>query len=373
MKKILYLFSDTGGGHRSAATALIKAVEHEKGDEVHQEMVDVFAECSGFLNIFAKLYAPVIKYVPWFWGKLYNFLDDDAKLKQLEKMSKPFIIKQLAKMFKRKSPDCVVSVHPMVNQLTYQAMIDSGLDAPLITVITDPMTFHRAWIDPRVDMLIVATEEARKNAIKFGMPEEKIKVLGLPIDPAFVLKDKEKAEQRAKAHHLSVFFTVLLMGGGEGGGKMYKIVKALSDAKLKIQLIVIAGRNEKLEARLKKDADKFYFPIKVYGFTNEVPQLMSESDLVITKAGPGTISEALAMNLPVIITSWLPGQEEGNVEFVKTHDVGRVAKDPEKVAKIIKELQENRQEFEKMKKNIAKVRKPHASFDIARVILGYLK
>jgi len=211
-------------------------------------------------------------------------------------------------------------------------------------------------------------------AVKYGMPEEKIKVLGLPIDPTFVHKDREKAELREKVHHLSPrFFTVLLMGGGEGGGKMYKIVKSLSDAKLNIQLIIIAGRNEKLEKRLKTEADKFHFPIKVYGFTNEVPELMSESDMIITKAGPGTISEALAMNLPMIITSWLPGQEEGNVHFVKTRDVGRVEKDPEKVAKAIQELQENREEFEQMKKNIAKVRRPHASFDIAKLILGYLK
>jgi 1,2-diacylglycerol 3-beta-galactosyltransferase len=92
-KKVLYLFSDTGGGHRSGAKALMNAVEGTKPKQFDQEMIDVFAECSGFLNIFAKLYSPVIKYTPQMWGMLYYFLDDEKKLQQLEKISGPFILK----------------------------------------------------------------------------------------------------------------------------------------------------------------------------------------------------------------------------------------------------------------------------------------
>lgn len=370
-KKILYLFSDTGGGHRSAAAAIVRGVEHLHKDLVEQEMVDVFAACSGFLNVFAKLYAPVIKYSPQMWGQLYYWLDDEKKLERLEQMSRPFILKELKSLIEEKEPDAIVSVHPMINRLAVKAIKQSRQKIPFILVITDPVTLHRAWIEPGVDLCIVATPEAKHLAMKYGMPETKIRVIGMPIDPKFFLKDKEKEEARKKDKLKPKLFTILLMGGGEGGGGMYEIAAELDRKKIKAQLIIIAGRNKKLEQKLKKEKDKFSLPIRVYGFTDQVHELMAESDLIITKAGPGTIAEALSMDLPVIITSWLPGQEEGNVEFVVKENVGRVSRDPARIVEIIEELMEP-SEFEKMKENIRRVSRPHASIEIAHEIFRYL-
>lgn len=239
----MYLFSDTGGGHRSAATAVVRAVEHLGKDKCTQEMVDVFAACSGFLNVFAKMYAPVIKYSPRLWGQLYYWLDDERKLEQLERLSRPFILKELKNLLFEKRPEVVVSVHPLVNHLTVKAIHETGLKIPFVVVITDPVTLHRAWIAPEVDLCIVATPEAKKLAIRYGMPERKIKVIGMPIDPKFFLKPK---------HHLDPkLFTILMMGGGEGAGKMYDIIEEFERTGFKGQLIVIAGRNKRLEMQLK--------------------------------------------------------------------------------------------------------------------------
>jgi len=360
-KKILYLFSDTGGGHRSAAQAIMKAV----GGRAEQEMIDVFAEGSGFLNVFAKLYAPVIKYSPKMWGMLYYFLDDEKKLERLEKISRPFILSKLTKIIKTKKPDAIVSVHPLVNHLTVEAIKNSGLKIPFIVVITDPVTLHRAWITPKVDLCVVATDDAKKLAVKYGMPVKKIKVIGMPIHPKFAYGPRKSEGLDSKV------FTVLLMGGGEGAGGMYDIIQEIDKSHLNIQLIVIAGRNKRLEEKLKSKADNFSFKIKVYGFTDKVFEIMSESDLIITKAGPGTIAEALAMNLPIIITSWLPGQEEGNVKFVEQSKVGFITRDPKKVVEIISKLQ-NTAMLNEIKKNIMEARKPHAALDIADNILKYL-
>lgn len=342
----------------------MRAMEHLKKDGYAQEMVDVFSTCSGFLNVFARLYAPVIKYSPRLWGQLYYWLDDERKLQQLEKISRSFILKELTLLIQKKRPDVIVSVHPLVNHLTVRAIQESGLKIPFIVAITDPVTLHRAWIAPEVDLCIVATEEAKRLAVKYGMPERKIKVIGMPIDPKFSPKDKDK--------HASKIFTILMMGGGEGAGKMYEIIQEFDRAELKIKLLVIAGRNRSLETKLKMKADKFSFPMKVYGFTDQVYELMSESDLIITKAGPGTIAEALAMRLPIIITSWLPGQEEGNVEFVVRENVGRVSKDPARVVEIVTEMLRHPAEFEEMKKNIKRVSRPQAAIDIAREISSHL-
>lgn len=368
-KKILYLFSDTGGGHRSAATAVMRAVDHLRHENTVQEMVDVFAACSGFLNVFARLYAPVIKYSPRLWGQLYYWLDDEKKLEQLEKLSRPFIFKELVNLLLEKRPDVVVSVHPLVNHLAVKAIKESGLKIPFIVVITDPVTLHRAWIMPEVDLCIVATPEAKKMAVRYGMPEKKIRVIGMPIDPKFFLRDRDKKKAKVKDALNPKLFTILLMGGGEGAGTMGKIVDEFARTGFKGQLIVIAGRNKRLETKLK--SKKYGFPMKVFGFTDKVQELMAESDMIITKAGPGTIAEALAMNLPIIVTSWLPGQEEGNVEFVVRENVGRVSRDPKRVVELVNELRETA-EFEEMKKSIKKVSRPEAALDIAREIFRYL-
>jgi 1,2-diacylglycerol 3-beta-galactosyltransferase len=230
---------------------------------------------------------------------------------------------------------------------------------------------HRAWITPEADKVIVATPEAHKSVLEYGMPEKKLKVIGMPIDPKFFLKDKEKQEARKKDNLKPKLFTILMMGGGEGAGKMFEIIKELDEEKLKVQLIVIAGRNKSLEQKLKRSKAQFNLPMRVYGFTDQVHELMAESDMIITKAGPGTIAEAMAMGLPIIITSWLPGQEEGNVEFVVRENVGRVSRDPGKVVEIVKELMIT-SAFNEIKKNIKRVSRPQAAMEIAREIFSYL-
>jgi 1,2-diacylglycerol 3-beta-galactosyltransferase len=368
MKKILYLFSDTGGGHRASAKALIGAVEKLAPGQVKQEMVDVFSECSGFLNFFARLYAPVIKYVPQVWGVLYFFVDDIKRLMFLEKLAKPFIGNNLKKLIAERKPDMIVSVHPLMNHLTTGALKDLNLKIPMITVITDPLTIHRSWIDEQVDMAVVATEEAKQTALSFGMPERKLRVLGLPIRIDFAVEENEKTVR----HPASVPFTVLMMGGGDGAGKMFDIAKAINNIGLKIQLDVICGRNKQLEDKLNDLARNTKFKMNVYGFTEKVADLMSSADLLITKAGPGSIAEALAMDLPMIIMSWIPGQEEGNVDFVKKDGLGKVSKDPKEIAAFVRELQTDNKELAVIKENIKRVRRPRASFDIAALILEHL-
>ncbi|MFH0886545.1 MAG: glycosyltransferase, partial [bacterium] len=337
-KRILYLFSDTGGGHRAAAKALTNAVERVRGRiQVEQSMVDAFAECSGFLNIFARLYGPMVRYSPALWGKIFYWWNDAKKLERLEKIARPFIQRELANYFRKKNPDVVVSVHPMINHLAAQALKGIKKKIPLITVVMDPVSVHRAWFCPDVDLVIVATDRAKDFAIKDNIPKKKIKACGIPIDPRFLDKTKAKKMLRKEMGLDPNLFTVLIMGGGEGGGNIYNIIRTINKTKHPIQLIVIAGRNNDLKQRLiaEQSLGKLKLPMKVFGFTEEVPKIMSASDLLISKAGPGAIYEAMAKNLPIIVTSWLPGQEEGNVRFVLEHKIGDVAKNPKKILPLI--------------------------------------
>ena len=364
-KKILYLFSDTGGGHRAAANSLMLAVKRLKGDEVEQEAIDVFAQGSSFLNVFAKAYAPVIRYAPWLWRILWFSLNNDISLNILERISTPMIMKKLSGIFNEKKPDILVSVHPLVNHLSIKAAKQVGLEVPFITVGMDPVDLHKSWISPEADVMVVATEEAKQICLKQGFPENRIKVLGIPIDPRFSEpQDKQKLRQEMKLDKDK--FTVLVMGGGEGAGNISDIVFELNKSDLDMQLIVICGRNEALKKKLADS--KLRFPSNIIGFTNDVPSVMSASDVIVTKGGPGAIFEALAKDLPMIITSWLPGQEEGNVRYVLDHHIGKVSKDPKKIAALIGEIRTDNL----IKGNLAKYKKPQAVFDIARLILDRL-
>lgn len=367
-KKILYLFSDTGGGHRASTNALIAAV-NKIHPEIKQEMIDVFAECSAFLNIFAKLYGPITKYSPKLWGTLYNFLNDPKKLKTLENTAVPLIKDELAERIKLIKPDIIVSLHPMTNHIVVKSVKELKKEIPIITVVLDPITFHPAWVCPEVNLLIVATKQAKKLALKYGMPKEKIRILGIPIDPRFLEKKKKKAA-RKELELKENLPTILMMGGGEGSGGMGRIIKEIQKNVKNIQLIVVCGKNKSLENRLKEQS--FPFPIKIFGFTYEIPFLMDASDIIITKGGPGSIAEAMAKDLPMIITSWLPGQEEGNIEFVKTAQIGYVETKPLKIAALVNYMVKGN-DVERFRKNIKTVSKPRASIDIAKIIVSYIR
>jgi len=364
-KKILYLYSDTGGGHRAAANSLMAAVKQLKGSEIEQEAIDVFAQGSSFLNIFARAYAPVIRYAPWLWRMLWFSLNNDFGLNILEKTASPFILKNIAKIISEKKPDILVSVHPLVNHLSIKAAKKSGHHVPFVTVGMDPVDLHKSWISLDTDVMVVATEEAKQICLKDGLPENKIRVLGIPIDPRFSeIHDKQEAKKRIGL--TKDIFTVLVMGGGEGAGNIYEIASELNKSTLDMQLIVICGRNEALKNKLSKM--KMHFPARIFGFTNEVPSIMDASDIIITKGGPGAIFEALAKDLPMIITSWLPGQEEGNIKYVLAHDIGKVSKDPRQIVSLVGTIRND----DLIKDNIKKAKKPQAVFDIANLILDML-
>jgi len=371
MKKILYLFSDTGGGHRAGAKSLINSVKKIGKEEYSQEMIDFFAEGSDFLNFFAKLYGPLIKFSPKTWGFLYRMLDNQKVMWFFEKFTGLFIINSLVKIIKEKNPDVLVSVHPLVNHFTISAMKKIGKKIPFIVVVMDPVTFHRTWITPEADRYVVATKEAKDLALKYGAKEEKIHIIGLPIDPKFAEGPMDKRLSRKEDGLDENKTTILVMGGGEGGGGIFEIVKEIADSPLNLQTIVISGRNKALQNKLEEYSKKCRTKIKVHGFTDQVYKIMSQSDIIVTKAGPGSIAEALAMNLPIIINSWLPGQEEGNVDFVLKKNLGRVVQDPKKIVKTIEEML-NPAECDKIRKNIEKERKPHAALDIAADIISLI-
>jgi 1,2-diacylglycerol 3-beta-galactosyltransferase len=179
------------------------------------------------------------------------------------------------------------------------------------------------------DVCVVPTEIARQRAIIFGMDPEKVRVIGLPVSDRFCTPPGDSASIKQDLGWPIDKPVILLVGGGEGMGPLEKTALAISEARLPAALVVITGRNRKLKERLQEK--NWQIPTFIYGFVKEMPDFMRGADVLVTKAGPGTICEALNAGLPMILYSRLPGQEDGNVSYVITEGAGLWAPDPESI------------------------------------------
>jgi 1,2-diacylglycerol 3-beta-galactosyltransferase len=202
-----------------------------------------------------------------------------------------------------------------------------------VTVVTDMVSTHALWFDKRADLILVPTRMARDSALENHMLPEKVRVVGQPISGNHCQMGCDKASLREKYGWPVDKFTVLLVGGGEGMGPLAKTARAIDESGLDVNLVIVTGRN----VRLKKSLASLSWenPTSIYGFTNEMPEFMSAADAIVTKAGPGTIAEALVAGLPIILYAKLPGQEDGNVIYVENRGVGVWAPDPLKVVRTL--------------------------------------
>lgn len=335
MQKIIIYFSDTGGGHRAAAEAIKSALDSEFGSRYKTVLVDAIVQGGwGPFALVPKLYRPTVTYTPWLWGALFHSSDAGRIAPVVNPLTKTVLNRGLKRIFQREKPDLVVSVHPLVNHPIRNALRTKTTPIPFVTVVTDLFDTHRAWYAGYPNLVIVPTEGARRRALSYGVPAEKIRVIGLPVSLKFAKESSETQKDLRVRLGLREMTTVLLVGGGEGMGRLFNIATAISDARLPLQLIVIAGRNPGLEKRLK--AFEWQIPVKITGFVTNMPDWMRASDLIITKAGPGTIMESLACSLPILLSGFLPGQEQGNVTFVEESGAGELVEEPHEIVSKLK-------------------------------------
>ena len=395
-RTILFLIADTGAGHRSAANALRNAInliaeeERKRWLESQQEgadapsapepptyrieIVDVFEEYSRFpLREAVKLYGPTIRYNPSLYGRFFHMTDRARSVAAVKTVAGPLVHKGLLRLIVSVQPDVIISIHPMLNHVTIEAIAELGINIPFLTVVTDLISVHHAWYAPGACGYIVPTEQARALYLKRGLDPNKVHVLGMPIDPKFTLPLPGKQELRQKLGLDPHMPTVLLVGGGDGAGGLRSAVQAISHARLPVQLLVITGRNKRLFVHLQRLRSELKVPIRIFGFVNNMPEMMRASDVIITKAGPGSICEALACDLPIILSGFVPGQEEGNVTFVTENGAGVLARDPVEMVNALRRLiKPGSQALQQQLENARRLSRPHASFEIARHILSYL-
>ncbi len=316
----------------------------------------------------ASLYSPVIQRSRTAWGAVYHTGNTRPTFAAIRAVFGPGVRKVLVELIGEHDPDVILSVHPLLNHVSHQAIERSGRPRGLMTVITDLVDFHRGWTFSQADLVVAPTEVARKVAIRRRVPSDRVKLLGLPVDLRF--RPPAPGEKQALRRRFGLDegrFTVLVMGGAAGAGSLLNQVRALAWDPHQWQLIVVCGRNERLRTSLSRL--RFATPTLVLGFVDNMPELMRASDVAVTKAGPGAIVEALATGLPLILNGYLPGQETPNVDFVVDSGFGIFAPRSDDIVEEVRVLAEGGPTWQSMSKRARELSYPYASADIARECL----
>ncbi|KAK4420151.1 Monogalactosyldiacylglycerol synthase 2, chloroplastic [Sesamum alatum] len=347
-KNVLILMSDTGGGHRASAEAIRDAFRLEYGDEYRVFVKDVWKEYTGWpLNDMERQYKFMVRHV------------------QLWKVA-----------FHSTSPRWIHSVYLAAIAAFYAKEVEAGLMEykPDIIISVHPLMQHIPLFHPSVNRLYCPSEEVAKRALLDGLEESQIRVFGLPIRPSFCRAVFSKDDLRVELEMDPQLPAVLLMGGGEGMGPVKKTARALGeslfDRKLGKpigQLIIICGRNETLASSLQ--SLEWKIPVKIRGFEKQMQKWMGACDCIITKAGPGTIAEALIRGLPIILNDYIPGQEKGNVPYVVDNGAGVFTRNADETARIVAEwFSTKKDELRRLSENALKLAQPEAVFDVVKDI-----
>jgi 1,2-diacylglycerol 3-beta-galactosyltransferase len=368
-KRVLLLISDTGGGHRAGALAIGAALDEIKSGEPFEWRIEDIGNHCGFpLSQLGPAYSAALRFAPPVYGALFYATNGRRRFRSLVRVCEPLYRERLRDVFLSYRPDVIVSVHPLLNHASSRARADAHLRVPIITVVTDLGRVHESWLSPRVDAVVVPAQEVLQRALERGIPRDRLFRLGHPVHPKFEDVTADKSAIRARLGIPQDATVALLMAGGEGGGKLYPTTLALAKSGMPLTLIVVCGRNAPLQRRLEEIAPSLPTPITALGFRDDVPELMRASDLLVTKAGPGAIAEASVSELPVVIYDYIPGQERGNLQYVRANGIGLVALTTPGVVKAVRRIVDNPALREQMCRRQAELAPRGASRHIAELI-----
>ncbi|KAJ8775406.1 hypothetical protein K2173_023171 [Erythroxylum novogranatense] len=371
-KKVLILMSDTGGGHRASAEAIKAAFNEEFGVDYEVFITDLWSDHTPWpFNQLPRSYNFLVKHGP-LWKMTYYGSAPRMIHQSNFAATSTFIAREVAKGLMKYQPDIIISVHPLMQHVPLRILRAKGLLQKIVftTVITDLSTCHPTWFHKLVTRCYCPTEDVAKRALKARLQPSQIKVYGLPIRPSFVKPIRPKDELRRELGMDEDLPAVLLMGGGEGMGPIEatarELGKSLYDENLGEpigQILVICGRNKKLANKLLSIDWKI--PVQVKGFVTKMEESMGACDCIITKAGPGTIAEALIQGLPIILNGYIAGQEVGNVPYVVENGCGKFSKSPKEIANIVGQwFGPKAEELKTMSRNALKMARPDAVFKI---------
>lgn len=369
--RILFVTAPIGSGHVRAAQAIARAVERIRPD-VETGAASVF----DFLNplvgrTILRFYLKILELCPSAYGMAYNWGNSNkAALAGRELISRYFAGK-MNDYITHYAPSAVICTHATPAGLAAFLKKNGMLKVPALAAITD-FTVHRFWVYPELDYYFVAHDGMRKCLENYGVSYNKSKTSGIPVDERFSHTYKQE-DLVAKLMLKPDQKTILIMGGGAGVLPMDEIIAACDSIKIPVQMIAVTGRNSAMYQKLSLMKSKLSNELRVLGFVENIHEWMAVSDLLISKPGGLTSTEALCSGLPMVIYRPIPGQEEANTRYLVKHNAAKRADSLNEVKAIITHLFEQPEQFEKLRQCTARLARPAAASDIAEHILSLIE
>jgi processive 1,2-diacylglycerol beta-glucosyltransferase len=367
--KVLILHASAGAGHKRAADALAKGFGLvSPGTEIIVRDILDFTTAV-FKRSYAQGYLNLVRSAPELWGYFYAQSDRKSQQPLRKKVRTVFNklnTRSFAKFFRELAPDAVVCTHFMPLEIVSTMIAEGRATVPLFCVVTD-FAVHSLWLTSGITRYYVATEEARRFLARHGRRD--VKITGIPVDPGFAAREPVEAARTRFAPDPQLP-AILLLSGGFGVGPTVELVESFRGADVKCQLLVVAGRNEDLKREIEEAAAALTIPVRVFGFVDNIHELMDAVELVISKPGGLTTAEALAKGKPMIVIDPIPGQEQRNSDFlleagaaIRLHEVGDA---PFKIQMLLGDPGR----LARMRECIANIARPHASQVIAADVLA---
>lgn len=363
MKKILILTAGFGDGHNAAARNVRDALE-QTSPEVEVTVADLYERSYKKLNSIAKkAYLGAVRYAPQLWAGFFKLMDRSPWLADGRGLAG--LQKNLSQLIEETQPDCVVSTYPAYGQLM-QSLYRDHCDRPfrLVTIITDARSVNSLWYRAGSDRFVVCDEETAEVLQENGVEKNTIAALGFPVSPMFAVPSKDLPQRPSLGQMLRVLYVI-----NTGKKKCGKAIDRLLEIP-NVELTVTVGRYSELKEKLARRAQEFDGRLHLLGWTNQMPQLLMRSHVVIGKAGGASVQEAIAAKCPMIINQVIPGQEEGNANIILDSKIGAVADGKKEVASWVERLAEDGGElWTQWRNQLEKISRPDAAIRIAQLIL----
>lgn len=375
--KILIISSDTGGGHRSAAAALVEGVQRFwTSDSKVVKVIKGIEESHHITDRLVNVYNWILrnrqhwmKYLYW----VVNTIRPEKRKFLLDKCI-PYFTDAIEKYV----PHAIISVHPLTQHIVAKVLKQLNLQdtIPLITVVTDPCYgFWKGWACDDVSLYLVANEDAEKQLLEYGIPQERIKIAGMPIHPKFHDVSEIDAKNARTAFGLNPDkFTVFVNAGWVGGGNIPQIFREFANGELDVQAIFLAGKNEELKKEAEEIAKTAKFPIKVIGYSDEIEKLMQSANVMVSKLGGLTTFEALACHLPIIADTTTPPmpQEAGTVKLLAQKGAGILLEKASDIVPTIQSLLADSKKYSELKAATVSLAIPNSTQRIIEEVAALL-
>jgi processive 1,2-diacylglycerol beta-glucosyltransferase len=365
--RVLVLSASVGAGHLRAAEAIELALRRLHPEATVRNLDVLTLTNAAFRRVYGKAYLDLVNRAPHFLGYFYDLMDrptrtgrhrtDNLRL-AVQKMN----LTRFIRFVREGEWDLVINTHFLPAEIIASLRKKGRLDIPQVTVTTDFET-HRLWVNQPCERYFTATEEGSLYLHSWGIPVTDTVATGIPIHPAFS-EPKPRNDLLAQHELVPDRPVILQLAGGFGVGPIEKLYSALLDIELPIQLLVVTGRNENARKKLATIACPARHRVKIIGFTQEIDELMAVADLVVSKPGGLTTSEALARGAPMVIVNPIPGQESRNSDFLLENGAAIKANTIATLAHKVTSLLRDRERLARLQANAQRLGRPRAAFDI---------